>query len=136
MVRTGWTKGSAQVIRKQQDLKPIRWVSSCNEELRRLPQEVRYEVGFALYYAQIGEHHPDARRMKGSLRSVTEIRVNDAAGTYRAIYTVEMPGVVYVLDVFQKKSKSGIATPRADLGRILARLRRARSDYEDRGPPK
>lgn len=65
-----------------------------------------------------------------------EIRASDAEGTYRAMYTVEMQDVVYVLDAFQKKSKSGISTPKADLDRIWERLKRARADYRDRGPPK
>lgn len=132
----GRTQRKRKVILKKKVAKPVRWISDCDKELRRLPQDVKYEVGFALYQAQMGEQHPNARRMKGQLRAVTEIRVNDAAGTYRAIYTVEMEGLVYVLDVFQKKAKSGIATPKIDLDRILARLKRARSDYEDRGPLK
>jgi phage-related protein len=36
--------------------------------------------------------------------------------TYRAIYTAGFPEVVYVLDAFVKKSKSGIKTPQADKG--------------------
>ena len=36
---------------------------------------------------------------------VLEIIEDDARGTYRAVYTVRFAGVVYVLHVFQKKSK-------------------------------
>jgi phage-related protein len=49
--------------------------------------------------------------------------------TYRAVYAVRFEGVVYVLHAFQKKSKSGIATPRKDLALIDVRLRRAEKDY-------
>jgi phage-related protein len=44
-----------------------------------------------------------------------EVRVDDDGDTYRTMYTTEMEGVVYVLDVFKKKSKAGIATPQADI---------------------
>ena len=57
--------------------------------------------------------------------------VDDHDGdTYRAVYTVRFSGVVYVLHAFQKKSTSGIATPRHVIALIEQRLRRAREDYE------
>jgi phage-related protein len=62
--------------------------------------------------------------------SVLEI-VDDYDGdTYRAIYTVRFAQVVYVLHAFQKKSKHGIATPKAEIDMIERRLRRAKEDYE------
>lgn len=45
------------------------------------------------------------------------------AGTYRAVYTVKFPEAVFVLHCFQKKSKSGIATPKEDMDIIRARLK-------------
>lgn len=50
--------------------------------------------------------------------------------TYRAVYTVRFARVVYVLHTFQKKSKRGVATPKAELDLIELRLKRAREDYE------
>lgn len=115
--------------------KPVRWVGQTRKELQAMPEEVRDEIGYSLYIAQQGGRPENAVRMKGSLRSVTEIRVHEASDTYRAMYTTELKGVIYVLDVFKKKSKKGIATPKADLNRILARLKVARMDYDEVGPP-
>jgi phage-related protein len=50
--------------------------------------------------------------------------------TYRAVYTVEFAGVVYVLHAFEKKSRKGIATPKSDLDLVKRRLTRAKEDYE------
>ena len=50
-------------------------------------------------------------------------------GTYRAVYTIDFSGVVYVLHVFQKKSKRGIATPKPDLELVRSRYRLAREHY-------
>ena len=47
-------------------------------------------------------------------------------GTYRAAYTVRFSSAVYVLHVFQKKTKNGIATPKRDLELIRVRLQEAR----------
>ena len=56
--------------------------------------------------------------------------VEDHAGdTYRAVYTVRFARAVYVLHVFQKKSKSGVKTPKHEIELIDARLKRAETDY-------
>ncbi len=54
---------------------------------------------------------------------VLEVVEDDAGGTYRAVYTVKFAEAVFVLHCFQKKSKSGIATPKADMDIIRARLK-------------
>jgi phage-related protein len=61
---------------------------------------------------------------------VLEIVDDHDGDTYRAVYTVRFAGAVYVLHAFQKKSKRGIATPKAELDLIKQRLKRAREDYE------
>ncbi len=38
--------------------------------------------------------------------------------------------IVYVLHVFQKKSKRGVAMPKTELSLIDRRLKRAEEDYE------
>ena len=54
---------------------------------------------------------------------VLEVVEDDVGGTYRALYTVKFVEAVFVLHCFQKKSKSGIATPKADMDIIRARLK-------------
>ena len=58
---------------------------------------------------------------------VLEVVEDDAGGTYRAVYTVKFADVVFVLHCFQKKSKRGIATPKADMDIIRARLKVAQA---------
>jgi phage-related protein len=58
-----------------------------------------------------------------------EIVADTDRRTYRAVYTVQLAGVVYVLHVFQKKATRGIATPRHELDLIRQRLQRARAHY-------
>jgi len=111
--------------------KPVRWVGSSKEDLRDFPEEVRRRVGGALWDAQLGRKAPYAKPLRGFRGSgVLEI-VDDFDGdTYRAVYTVRFVGAVYVLHAFQKKSRHGIATPKAELDLIEHRLKRAREDYE------
>lgn len=46
---------------------------------------------------------------------VLEVAEDDRGNTYRAVYTVKFGEWVYVLPCFQKKSKSGIKTPKEDM---------------------
>ncbi len=59
-----------------------------------------------------------------------EISAHDASGTYRAVYTVSIGESIYVVHAFQKKSKSGIATPKSDMELIRQRLKQLRSEVK------
>src|SRR5271170_2349867 len=107
--------------------KPVRWVGSSKEDLSRFPAEVRRRVGGALWEAQVGRKAAYAKPLRGfGGAGVLEV-VDDFDGdTFRAVYTVRFAGAVYVLHAFQKKSKSGVATPRHQIELIEQRLKRAR----------
>jgi phage-related protein len=114
-------------------LKPLRWVGSALRDLKSFPAEVRSDVGYALYAAQNGEMDPSAKPMKGfGGASVMEIVAPFSGDTWRAVYTVRFQDVVYVLHAFQKKSKSGRATPQKELELIRQRLAAAERDYKER----
>ena len=71
----------------------------------------------------MGETDPAAKPLKGfGGASVMEIIDRYDTNTYRAVYSVQFANVIYVLHVFQKKSKSGIATPQKDIELIRSRL--------------
>jgi len=50
-------------------------------------------------------------------------------GTYRAVYTVRFSGRIYVLHAFQKKSKTGVKTPKAEINLIQTRLKWAEMEH-------
>ena len=110
--------------------KPVRWVGRSRDDLKSFPRDVQRRVGGALWDAQIGLKAPYAKPLKGfGGAGVLEV-VDDFDGdTYRAIYTVRFAHVVYVLHAFQKKSKRGAATPKAQLDLISQRLKKAKEDY-------
>lgn len=85
---------------------------------------MRRFFGHALDFAQRGEQHGAAKVLKGfGGAGVLEVVEDDVGGTYRAVYTVRFREAVFVLHVFQKKSKRGIATPQADMEVIRQRLK-------------
>ncbi len=80
-------------------------------------------MGYALYRAQLGERHAHAKVMSGmGSAKVLEIREWSESGTYRAMYTTEIAGYIFVLHAFQKKSKKGIETPKQDIDLINSTL--------------
>jgi phage-related protein len=116
-----------------EELKPVRWVGSSQRDLRSFPQPVRSAVGHAIYAAQKGQTDPAAKPLKGfGGRNIMEIVADHRGDTWRAVYTVRFRNAVYVLHAFQKKSKSGIATPKKELELIQQRLAEAERDYRER----
>lgn len=106
-------------------LKPIRWVGSSYDDLLELPEDVRREVGYALYVAQNGDKADNAKPLKGMGSGMLEVVENYDGDTYRAVYTVRFATAVYVIHAFQKKSKKGIAMPPRDMMLIETRLKAA-----------
>jgi phage-related protein len=104
--------------------KQLIWVGSSKRDLMDLPLEVRKFFGHALDFAQRGDKHDAAKPLTGfGGAGVLEVVEDDADGTYRAVYTVKFEEGVFVLHCFQKKSKSGIATPKEDIDLIRTRLK-------------
>ncbi len=113
-------------------LKPLHWIASSLDDLRELPEAVKDAFGYALQRVQEGHHPENSKPLKGfSGAGVLEIVESFDGNAYRAVYTVKFALAVYVLHVFQKKSKKGIATPARDLDLIHRRLKAAADDYAE-----
>lgn len=110
--------------------KPLFWMGSSLDDLSAFPLEVKRVMGFALRQAQQGGKHVQAKPLRGQKgASVLEVVEDHDGDTFRGVYTVKFRGAVYVLHAFQKKSKSGIKTPKPDLDLIASRLKLAKEHY-------
>ena len=113
-------------------VKPLVWVGSSLKDLREFPDEAKDEMGFALYEAQCGLKPMAAKPLKGfGGAGVLEVASDYQTDTYRAVYTVRLSERVYVLHAFQKKSKKGIAMPKADMEMIKRRLQQAEALHNE-----
>ncbi len=112
--------------------KPLFWVASSLNDLLAFPEKVQKKIGAALSVAQFGGKHPSAKPWKGAGSVVFEIVEDYRSDAYRAIYTVRFADAVYVLHAFQKKSPSGIKTPRKDVKLVAHRFKQAQQEYEAR----
>ena len=115
----------------KQARKPVKWVSSAKRDLDAMQEEVKDVFGHAIDLAQAGGKHQDAKALTGfGSAGVLEVVEDTQGDTYRAVYTVNFAGWIYVLHCFQKKSKSGVSTPKPDMDLINSRLKIAKQDFD------
>jgi phage-related protein len=106
------------------DSRSIRWLKAARKDFEAFPGEVQLEMMRALSVASEGEKADIAKPFKGVDGGVFEIAVKHRGDAFRSIYAVQIGDDVWVVDAFQKKSKSGIKTPRMDVNRIKERIKR------------
>jgi len=112
-------------------LKPVRWIGPAHRDWKNFPADVQDVMGHALYLAQLGKKAGNAKPLKGFKGAgVLEIFDDFESSTWRAIYTVQFKEAIYVLHAFQKKSRKGISTPKADIRLVEQRLKQAKDHYE------
>lgn len=118
---------------KEPKPKPVFWVGSSRSDLRAFPEDVRTDVGFALWVAQRGDRPAQAKPLKGIVpgSGVLEIVERHDGDAYRVVYTVRFKDAVYVLHAFQKKSKRGKQTPKHEVDVIRERVKTAEAHYRE-----
>lgn len=109
--------------------KLLHWEGSSKKDFKAFPIDVQKDLGVALFVVQLGGTPASAKPWKGLGPGVYEL-VDDYRGdTFRAVYTVRIGDAVHVLHAFQKKSKSGIATPQPDVELVEKRLKAVLARY-------
>ena len=98
--------------------KPLKWVGSSREDLRRFPEAVRAIAGFQLRRVQGGLDPNDWRPMPSVGPSVREIRIHTGL-EHRVLYVAKFAESVYVLHAFEKRSRK---TASADVELARRRL--------------
>jgi phage-related protein len=74
-------------------IKPVVWIGTTKADLTSFPEDVKDAIGYALYIAQGGGKHADAKPLRGfSGAGILEIVEDHAGDTYRAVYTVRLAG--------------------------------------------
>lgn len=115
------------------DDQPVRQVvfqGNALADMRDMPVSVRTAFGHSLWELQNGITPDNASPFELSQASeVMKLTERFDGDTYRCVYAAKFERAVYVLHVFQKKSKSGIATPKKDIDLVYSRLERAKQEY-------
>jgi phage-related protein len=106
------------------DTRRISWVKAARRDFENFPEDVQADMLDALTLAAEGEMSGKAKPFKGVEGGVFEIALRHRGDAYRAIYAIKIDVDIWVIHAFQKKSKSGIKTPKAEIDLIRERLKR------------
>jgi phage-related protein len=106
------------------NLRPTSWIKAAKRDFEDFPTEVRIDAETALSIASRGGKADTAKPFKGVDGGVFEIALKHRGNAYRIIYAVQVGIDIWVIDAFQKKSKTGIKTPQVDVDRIRQRIKR------------
>ncbi len=107
--------------------RPVGWVRAARKAFETFPAAVRDRVNTALTIAAEGGKADIAKPLKGFGPGVLEIAVRYRTDAWRVVYVTEVEGRLWMIHAFRKKSKSGVATPKAEIDLVrnrLARLKR------------
>ena len=105
------------------ETRPISWVTAARRNFEKFPNGAQQDIRRALTIAAEGQKADTAKPMKGFGSGVFEIALRYRSDAYRVVYTVQVADVLWVVHAFQKKSKTGIQTPKADNDLIRQRLK-------------
>lgn len=101
----------------------VGWVKAARKDFEKFPQAVQDVMATTLTLAASGRTADNAKPMRGLGAGVFEIATPYRGDAYRSVYATQIGDVLWVVHAFQKKSKSGIATPKKEIDLIKSRLR-------------
>ena len=117
------------------ETKKLFFVSGAHKDMRSMPETVQDAFGYDLWLIQNGETPANASPFEGSQGSnIMKLSERHDGDTYRCVYAAKFEKAVFVLHVFQKKSRSGIATPQTDIDVVSTRFAAAKELYAARFP--
>jgi phage-related protein len=105
-------------------IRRISWLKGALCDFNEFPAEVQREAAQALSIAARGRKVDTAKPFKGVGGGVFEIALRHRGDAFRVIYAVQLGDDLWVIHAFQKKSKTGIKTPKLEVDLIHDRLKR------------
>ena len=103
--------------------RPIVWLRGARKDFEEFPDRARERLLYALTVAAEGAMPPTAKPLLGFGSGVFELALRFSGDAYRVVYAVQLGSDVWVVHAFQKKSKTGIRTPKQELDLIDMRLK-------------
>ena len=90
-------------------LKPVVWIGSSRKDLKKFPDPIQDQVGYALYVAQLGGKHRDAKVLTGfGGAGVLEVVEDFRGDTFRAVYTLRYQIAFMCCMPFKRSRRAGV----------------------------
>lgn len=104
--------------------RPISWLKGARKDFEDFPQGAQIEMARALTILAEGQMPEIAKPLTGFRPGVMELALRHRGDAFRVVYALRIGDDIWVIHAFQKKSKSGIKTPKQEIGVIEERLKR------------
>src|SRR5271168_5258913 len=108
------------------DTRPISWLKGARRDFEDFPPRAQLEMARALTVLAEGRMPDVAKPLTGFGSGVMELALRYRGDAFRVVYALQIGDDIWVIHAFQKKSKSGIATPRQEIDLVRERLKRLR----------
>jgi len=108
------------------DTRPISWLRGARKDFEDFPQGAQIEMARALTILAEGQIPDIAKPLTDLGSGVMELALRYRGDAFRVVYALQIGDDIWVIHVFQKKSKSGIKTPKQEIDLIRERLKRLR----------
>ncbi len=106
--------------------RPVSWIRAARKDFETFPEGAKIEIGRALTMVAEGGYPDIAKPLTGLGSGVLELALKHRGDAYRVIHALQFGPDIWVVHAFQKKSKSGIATPKVEIDLVRERLKRLR----------
>lgn len=104
--------------------RPIAWIRAARKDFEAFPEGAQLEMARALTVVAEGGHPDIAKPLHGLGSGILELALRHRGGAFRVVYALQVGADIWVVHAFQKKSKSGIATPKTEVDLIRERIKR------------
>lgn len=101
----------------------VSWIRAARKDFEKFPEKARWQILTALEIAAAGRKADIAKPLKGLGSGVFEVALKHRGDAWRTVYAVEIDDDIWVIHAFQKKSLSGIGTPKKEIDKIRHRLK-------------
>ena len=108
------------------DTRPISWLKGARKTFEDFPPGAQIEMARALTILAEGQMPDIAKPLTGLGSGVMELALRYRGDAFRVVYALQIGDDIWVIHAFQKKSKSGIKTPKQEVDLIRERLKRLR----------
>lgn len=109
---------------------PINWVRGALRDFRQFPEMTQSRAAEALTIVADGAMPGIAKPLAGLGSGVWELVLRERGEAYRVVYVLQLGTAIYVVHAFQKKSKSGIATPKVEIDLVAERIKRLKEELK------
>ena len=102
----------------------ISWVKTALKDFGKFPASVQDVVTDALTVIADGATPDVAKSLTGLGSGIWELAIRARGDAFRVVYALQIANEIWVVHAFQKKSTSGIATPKHDIDLVRDRIKR------------